>query len=428
MRLLFVALCGMMSWTQGRAVRRLSRRLSHISMYSAACLLAASVLGLTLGDGPMLNAQAKRVVTPFHLDNLLDFVVDVACSADGKYLAVSGWLDHESRLLVFAYPSGRLHRIMKSSDGRFKPIAFSPDGKLIAAAFQRNPCLAHVPTDRIQIWDVAEGKRLMDRGGHWSRLSSLCFTPDGKNLVTGGREDKQIKIWDVSGRILRANFRLPNDSEMYRPQKGGVPACDLAPLFIDVKTPKNTRSMSSVALFPDGKTAAIANYDKYPLFLDLTTGKKVKPFTMPPSTQIEALALSPDGRRLATRTWSEDGPVLRVWDCADPSKQRQVLPKHNYDLIYSIQFSADGKALVIYGMRGTPEDYFNTLTIWDVATSRVRFTVEGGKAHGEAGDQIWSHTVSPDGKLIAAFMADGKPPRLRFWELATGKELIPGEK
>jgi RNA polymerase sigma factor (sigma-70 family) len=68
-----------------------------------------------------------------------------------------------------------------------RPLAFSPDGRLLAAASTGN---------RILLWDAATGRVRRTLSGHESRIASLAFTPDGRRLISGS-EDTTALIWDV---------------------------------------------------------------------------------------------------------------------------------------------------------------------------------------------------------------------------------------
>ena len=85
-------------------------------------------------------------------------------------------------------PVGALKRIGSpkfSHTGRIQALAYSPDGKLLAAGGGR---------DVIRIWDVATGKQVMKIDEYWVR--TLAFTPDGNHLVSGGGF-KRVNVWDV---------------------------------------------------------------------------------------------------------------------------------------------------------------------------------------------------------------------------------------
>ena len=64
-------------------------------------------------------------------------------------------------------------------------VMYSPDGKTLASGSRDNT---------IKLWDVATGKELVNFPGHTDSVSPVVFSPDGKILVSGSR-DKTLKIW-----------------------------------------------------------------------------------------------------------------------------------------------------------------------------------------------------------------------------------------
>jgi WD40 repeat protein/serine/threonine protein kinase len=69
-------------------------------------------------------------------------------------------------------------------------LTFSPDGKLLAIAQARSP---HEAT----LWDLAARKPIRRLRGHLAGVASLCFSPDGKTLVTGSG-DHTVRFWHVA--------------------------------------------------------------------------------------------------------------------------------------------------------------------------------------------------------------------------------------
>jgi WD40 repeat protein/serine/threonine protein kinase len=69
-------------------------------------------------------------------------------------------------------------------------LAFSPDGKLLAATDNWGP-------HDIRIWEVASGKLVHALRGHLAGLSSVTFTPDGRTLVTSA-SDHTVRFWHVA--------------------------------------------------------------------------------------------------------------------------------------------------------------------------------------------------------------------------------------
>jgi RNA polymerase sigma factor (sigma-70 family) len=148
-----------------------------------------------LGTGSRVvvcDLEAGRVRV--NLGGLRD-VVGLALSADGRQVAAS---------------SGRLVRLWELSGGQevftvrglsrsVGSLAFSPDSRLLATGSGRWPYGIPAPDEpEIRLWDVFTGREAARFRGHGADTSSLCFTPDGRQLVSG-HEDGIVLIWDVAG-------------------------------------------------------------------------------------------------------------------------------------------------------------------------------------------------------------------------------------
>jgi WD40 repeat protein len=90
------------------------------------------------------------------------------------------------------------------------PVAFSPDGKLIAAGFvgfdEKQRQYAY---HRTFVWDVKTGEKLFTFEGHKLDINALVFTPDNRFLISGSN-DTTIKFWDLqTGREARTLTQPP---------------------------------------------------------------------------------------------------------------------------------------------------------------------------------------------------------------------------
>jgi WD40 repeat protein len=113
----------------------------------------------------------------------------VAFSPDGKLLAAAGGLpgrggelriwDVEKRAL--------LHTIAGHADCIYA-VEFAPDGASVATASYDK---------LIKLWNVATGKEIRTLKDHIDAVYALAFTPDGQRLVSASA-DRGLKFWDVA--------------------------------------------------------------------------------------------------------------------------------------------------------------------------------------------------------------------------------------
>ena len=73
-------------------------------------------------------------------------------------------------------------------------VAFSPDSKQVVSGSGDNT---------VRLWDAATGAALQTLEGHSESVSSVAFSPDGKQVVSGSG-DKTVRLWDaVTGAVLQ---------------------------------------------------------------------------------------------------------------------------------------------------------------------------------------------------------------------------------
>jgi len=119
---------------------------------------------------------------------------------------------------------------------------------------------------------------------------------------------------------------------------------------------------------------------------------------------IEAVAISPDGRRIISASSSDNG-ALRVWDLGTGAEVRTL--KGHSDSVNALAVDINGRRLI-----STSHD--ETLKVWDLET--------GGEVRTLVGpyDGVRALALSPDGWRAVSASHDGT---LSFWDLETGGEV-----
>ena len=289
-------------------------------------------------------------------------------------------------------------------------MALSPDGRTLVTGGQDR---------RVIRWDVATGRPLEPELHYDSPVEAIVLTPDGRKVITGTRAGR-LHVWDVNsergfdlppqGTEVTSLAVSPDGRVFASGTKGGIARLWDTTLLGQIgQTCKLVSAITSLAFDPDGRVLAMGDDDGAirlwevprqkalgpPLqvnnpvqtvffegdgkrllicstegarWWDLTTRKASEPLMRGERwlNRVEAMAVSPDGRTLATaRCMGAEGRVrgwVELWDVATGAYLRQT-PEQPH-AVTSVAYSPDSKWLLTWG----PEP--KTARLWDVATLR----------------------------------------------------------
>lgn len=138
------------------------------------------------------------------------------------------------------------------------------------------------------------------------------------------------------------------------------------------------------------------------------------------SGAIYALSASADGKRLAT---GDRHGVVRIWQAGD-GKRLHELPRIEYP-VYGVAWHPDGRRIITADRQPQKP----RIKVWDVATGKEQLAIEVPELSGyrRVEDIEWGGirglTVSPDGRLIAACGRNGYvgPACALLFDAGTGK-------
>ena len=131
-----------------------------------------------------------------------------------------------------------------------------------------------------RIWDLSAPKEsvLQSFGGRSAPLIGVDFSPDGKRILTVGRDDKRVRLWNSATGIEIGD---------------GVPA-----------------GLVSTAFSPTGRRVVTGGTDGLVRVWDVTTGTQVKRL-LGSAGAVSSVAYSPDGDRIVAG--GSDG-TIHIWN------------------------------------------------------------------------------------------------------------------
>ncbi|MCE9528451.1 MAG: WD40 repeat domain-containing protein [Planctomycetales bacterium] len=289
----------------------------------------------------------------------------VAFSPDGKILAAAFY---DKGVWLFDLPSGRVRTTFKQP-GEAYCVTFSPDGKL----------LAHSGADAV-LWDVANSRP--KPWEHPRSATSAAFSPDGKSLAVGTYREP-FHLWELATGKSLAKFDLyagtdPHlDRGLYKPQ------------------------VAAFAFSPDGKTLAAQIHfheDEARIFdhmqiWNLETGKLKASFEgsrglFTPDGETFVSGLNGQIKLRSAKTFAESATIAGETKLAEGFSSRMVL-------------SSDGKLLA-----ASAADH--SVQLWNLRDRKLIGVLQG---HTKS---ITSVAISDDATWIASSSRDGS---IRLWGL-----------
>jgi hypothetical protein len=123
----------------------------------------------------------------------------VAFSPDGKTIAAAGYYDHA--IHEWDTTTCVERRRWTGPPGVVWTIAFSPDGSLLGAT-------GGFADREIRLLDRSTGKAAHTLSGHKGGVLQVAFSPSGSTLASASN-DETLRIWDVASGSEVARFRVP---------------------------------------------------------------------------------------------------------------------------------------------------------------------------------------------------------------------------
>ena len=275
--------------------------------------------------------------------------------------------------------------------------ASSPDGMYMLTAYDNG---------NIKLTETATGQEIRTFSGHSKHVSSVAFTPDGNQILSGSISysryssgfNQILSLWDAAtGRVIRTFLSMEENVKLLNSSPDGR---QIIYLYDLEKTWDSKRG-----------------YYYYPKILrlyDLDTERYISTFPIDYfDGNINSIVFSPDGRQIlmsqgGLNKRNQYDNILKIWDAATGRELRTFKEK---SFIYSAIFSPDGKQVILVNAEGT-------IKLKDIITGRTVRTFRGNRAGHYF---VKSAALSPDGRYLLSGGVEDMT--IKLWDVSRGRVL-----
>ncbi len=314
--------------------------------------------GLTMSPPTLRSTRAYRVATGQPAGPPLrpgGVIVDAAFSPDGQSVATLGACDgllaEGQDVVVWDWASGRQGwRAALPPEPR--SLSYRRDGRRLAVLCGAGELLVFDPAGGSEVlrWRAHDA----EPAHHWVNNGKVCFSPDGRSLLTWGMGN-DLRVWEAETgqpRYPSISHRDKCHDLQFSPDRrlmalasydGSVRVREFATGTVLSELPKHPDSVYSASFSPDGRLLVTACRDRAVRVWDWRAGRLVCP-PFEHAKEAVAATFAPDGRWVLSVCADKSA---RVWDCRTGKSVTPSLATKNR--LWSVAVTPDGMHAIVGG-------------------------------------------------------------------------------
>lgn len=343
----------------------------------------------------LYHSQIQQAYKEWDHGNLRRFG-ELLDSCEPRY---RGW---EHRFLSTLPHQG--HQSWTGHTSQVRCVAVSPDGLELVSGGR----------DRVlRVWDIATRREIHTLAEHRGEVSCVAFSQNGRWLISGSA-DKTVRVWDRKTmkrrRVMRSfttglkSLAMAPDGQKFvaATVDGTVKVIRFATFeeLLTLHLPDN--AVHQIAISPDGKLVAAAVADKSVKLWDIETGAEVASLNGHVN-EVNCVAYDHSGKWLVS---GDQRGMVKVWDIAAHAESRSF--QGSTIAINTVAFSGNGQRVLSGG-------HDQMLSEWDLKTGILMRRLRG---HSRP---ISCMTTSPAFPQIISGSEDNT---LKFWESNPDQESV----
>jgi WD40 repeat protein len=329
------------------------------------------------------------------LQNLSDIALALCVAAN----AIPSPPDQAAQLLFEIAPMPGTRRVFMGHKDTVWHTAISPDqrqalsgsgGFSPASNFYKkmptylplNTRSAQFSDNTVRLWDLETGEQLRIFTGHENTITAVCFSPDGRHVISASA-DATIRIWDKES----------GDEQ---------------------RVLSHAAQVLSVAVRDDLLVASDYDFEtstSHVILWNWQTGQEIRRFEGQ-SDVVYSVAISPDGTQILSGS-GPSGPFSRtsgdndlvLWDLKSGAIVRRL--RGHKDAVFHVAFEPSGRGAI-----SSSAD--STLIVWNLSDAGIRTIFRGHKTFA------YTFALSPRGDCVFSASFDLS---IILWDIERAQEI-----